>query len=100
MSPAGVCLETVSITETGGHQARQESQSPGIRVRGLGLHLSDLGKAGGMRRSIRTVWDLGAPCFPGRGKPVNIGSWEPRGHVATLVSSRPSESAWMVTAQR
>ena len=90
VSPAGVCLETVSITEIGGHQAGQESQSPGIRVSGLRLHLSDLGKAGGMRGSIRTVWDLGAPCFLGRGKLVNIGSWEPRGHVVALVSSRPS----------
>lgn len=59
VSPAGVCPETVPITETGGFQAGQETQSPGIRIHGLGLHLSDLGKAGGMRGSIRTVWDLG-----------------------------------------
>lgn len=47
--PAGICPETVSITEAGGRQAGQESQSPGIRICGLGPHLGDLGKAGGKR---------------------------------------------------
>ena len=49
VGPAGVCPETVSITEAGGHLAGQESQSPGIRIHGLGPHLGNLGKAGGKR---------------------------------------------------